>query len=794
MRFGRFDDEAREYVIERPDTPRSWTNYLGSTEYGAIITNNAGGFSFYKSSAQGRFTRLVLNNVPMDQPGRYLYLRDAESGDYWSASWQPVGKALEEYESECRHGTAYTVITSRYSEVRTQTTYFVPLGENFELWHLTVKNESQRPRKLRLFSYVEFSGEWNIQQDLLNLQFTQYTVKAANVDGILQIGVLDNVPPDPNNFQNRDQGRHSFMALVGAEVTGFDTARDTFIGPYRGYGNPTVVERGECTGSLAHGDNACGCVQADLSLSPGEERSLWVVMGVGTAANEGRRAVATFQSEEAVQAALESLKEHWHSRLGRLTVDTPDAEFNSMVNVWNAYNCLITYAWSRAASLVYAGARDGLGYRDTVQDILGVLPAMAEEAGTRLELMITGQCESGGALPVVKPFAHTPGREIAPDSYRSDDCLWLFNTVPAYVKETGDIAFYNKVLPYADRGEATVLGHLRRALEFNLARCGRHGLPCGLDADWNDCFHLGELGESVFVTFQVRYGLKVYQEIASYLDRPEEVSWAGERLRHIDQLIEEHTWDGQWFVRAYKDDGAVYGSSKNAEGRIFLNTQSWAVLADVGSKTQRELAMSSVDEHLATPYGAAILDPPYRTEDCRVIRAMVLNEGQKENAGIFCHPQGWAVIANTLLGHNDRAYRYYRAYMPAAYNEHAEVRQIEPYVHCQSTHSKYSGQFGASRLPWLSGTASWSYFAATQYILGIQPDYDGLRLDPCLPSDWKTVTCHRHFRGKNFDIAIKNGKQGKGVRRLVVNGELTAGALIPATAFRTHNVVEVELY
>jgi cellobiose phosphorylase len=794
MRYGYFDDPNREYVIERPDTPRSWTNYLGSTEYGAIITNNAGGYSFYKSAAQGRFVRLRFNSVPMDQPGRYIYLRDDESGDYWSSSWQPVGKPLEQYKTECRHGTAYTKITSTYSEITTESTYFVPLASDFEIWLVKVTNAGSRPRQLSAFTFLEFANEWHHYHDQVNLQFSQYTVKMAFENGIVQCGILDNVPSDPDNFENRDQSRHSFLALVNSDIVGFDTSRETFLGPYRTYRDPLVVEQGACRGSLAHGDNACGTVHTRLELAPGETKTFWVLLGVGKANDAGIRAKAKFSTLSDVENALAALKEYWHSRLGNFIVETPDADFNSMINVWNAYNCLITYAWSRAASLVYSGERDGLGYRDTVQDMLGVLPSIAEEARGRLELMITGQNSTGGAMPVVKPFAHRPGHEAPTTHYRSDDCLWLFNTVPAFVKETGDMSFYDQVLPYSDKGEATVLGHLRRALEFNIERSGAHGLPCGLEADWNDCLRLGERGESVFVTFQLRFGLKTYIEICTRLNRESEITWAQNQLERLDKAIQTQCWDGEWFVRAYHEDGSVIGARSCGEGMIFLNTQSWAVLSGAASAVQADKAMQSANKYLATDYGLAICDPPYRTAETSVIRAMVLNEGQKENAGIFCHPQGWAVIAETMLGNADRAYAYYRAYMPSAYNDRAEVRQIEPYVHCQSTHSKYSGLFGASRLPWLSGTASWSYFSATQHILGIQPDYDGLRIAPCLPHLWPKVRVQRTFRGHRFDIEIINGKNGTDVKSLVVNGETLAGNLIPTSAFREQNTVVVELF
>jgi len=409
--------------------------------------------------------------------------------------------------------------------------------------------------------------------------------------------------------------------------------------------------------------------------------------------------------------------------------------------------------------------------------------------------MITGQVSTGGAMRVVKQFAHNPGNEQPPEAehYRSDDCLWLFNTIPAYVKETGDIDFYTKVLPYADKGKDTVLGHLRRAIEFNLERSGAHGLPCGLEADWNDCLKLGYHGESIFVTFQLRYGLKIYIDICTRLKFHKEIEWAEKKLAELDRNIQKHCWDGDWFIRAFREDGSIIGTKKDPEGSIFLNAQSWAVISGAATQEQAETAMQSVKDRLATEYGIMLCAPPFRKTDYHVVRAVVLNEGHKENGGIFSHTQGWAVMAETMLGHAERAYEYYRNYMPAAYNTRAEIRQIEPYVHCQSTHSKYSRRFGASRLPWLSGTASWSYFSATQYILGIQPDYDGLKIDPCLPSDWKEIKVTRKFRGKDFNITIRNGKSGKGVKSLVLNGEKLAGNLIPGELFKAKNDVVLEL-
>lgn len=794
MQYGHFDDEKKEYVIERPDTPKSWGNYLGSTEYGAIITNNAGGYSFIHSAAQGRFMRFRSNAIPMDQPGRYIYIHDRDSKDFWSSSWQPVGKSLKEYKSKCRHGTAYTIISSEYLAINTETTYFVPLGRSFECWLLKITNNDSKKRKLSLFTYVEYSNNWNLFQDIINIQYSQYILKMDVIDNIIDHGTNVFMPSRPDHFDDDGQGRHTFLAVVGAEVKGFDTDREVFLGPYRSYANPIVVEQGKCTNSLAGGDNGCGTLQVDLDLEPGESKELVILMGIGSAGIEGKKATQELSNSEKVHEALDQLKNYWHSRIEGMAVETPDPEFNSMMNMWSPFNCLITYAWSRSASLIYNGERDGLGYRDTVQDILGVLHTIPEEARERLELMITGQVSTGGAMPVVKPFAHKPGSEKAPEEkdYRSDDCLWLFNTIPAYVKETGNLSFYDKVLPYADKGGTTVLGHMKQAILFNLNRSGVHGLPCGLLADWNDCLKLGHNGESVFVAFQLRYALKTYIDICNMLNRPDEVKLAQVHLKSLDKNLDNYAWDGDWFIRAFRYDGLKFGSKENDEGSIFLNPQSWSIISGHSTQEQAEKAMNAVRERLSTDYGIMLCDPPFEKTDPDIIKAVLFNKGMKENASIFCHTQGWAIMAETVMGNGDQAYKYFRAFMPAAYNTKAEIRQIEPYVYCQSTQSKYSPRYGASRLPWLSGSATWAYYSATQYILGIQPDYLGLKIDPCIPSSWKEFSVRRKFRKKIFNIKIQNdsGVQ-KGVKRIVINGEEIEDNFIPLNMMKENNNVLV---
>jgi cellobiose phosphorylase len=796
MRYGHFDDKAKEYVITRPDTPQSWSNYLGSTEYGAIITNNAGGYGFYQSGARGRFLRLRFNSVPMDQPGRYFYLRDRESGETWSASWQPVGKPLDRYQSTCRHGTAYTTIESRYAGIASEATYFVPLGQTFEYWWLRVTNESDRPREISVFTFCEFTNQWDTFQDRVNLQYSLFIVRGELVDDLLRIAIQDNLTPDSDGFFIHDIARHSWMALVGSSLDGYDTSRDAFLGPYRGYHNPLVVEQGQCTNSNAYGDNACGTLQTNLALQPGESRELLVMLGIGDARSVGKRAVAEYGSLERARVELQALKDNWHARLGSLVVETPDEALNHTINVWGLYNSLITFAWSRAASLVYNGERDGLGFRDSVQDILGVTAAIPEKARARLELMLTGQLSNGGAMPVIKPFEHRPGHETPPDpeEYRSDDCLWFFNAIPAYVGETGDLDFYNKVLPYADQGEATVFGHLRRALEFNLERTGKHGLPCGLSADWNDCLKLGYYGESLFVAFQVRLGLTTYAEIADRLGKPEEAAWARAQREALDASIQACAWDGDWFIWAIGEDGTAYGTREYEEGQVYLNTQLWAVISGAATPEQASRCMATVQERLATPYGLMLAAPPFVKMPIDVMRAVVFNPGIKENAGIFNHTQGWGVMAECMLCNGDRAYEYYRASMPAAYNDRAEIRQSEPYVQGQTTYSIFSPRPGNTRTSWLTGAAAWAYFSATQYILGLRPELDGLRFDPCIPSTWDGFRATRRFRGRTIDIEVRNPSGVcRGVKTLTLNGRVLNGTLLPADRLDDHNRVEVVL-
>jgi cellobiose phosphorylase len=792
MKYGHFDDESREYVITRPDTPKSWINYLGSRLYGGIITQNAGGYSFYKSGGTGRILRMRFNGLPVDQPGRYLYLRDDQTGNFWSASWQPVAKPLDKYWSKVRHGLGYSIFEAEYEGIYTELTVFIPKGQAFEYWALKVMNTSHRRRTISVFSYAELANNWNYRQDLENLQYSQYTLQMSVHDGMIRWRNATNP-----GFEEL------WFALSGAPVVSFDTDRDVFLGPYRTQREPLAVERGRCSDSIAVGDNGCASLHSTLELKTGESRDLTYLLGMGSPTESwrdlpsGKSIVKEFGNPERLGVELAATKAEWSAYLDTLQVSTPDPELNSMVNVWHAYQTHMTFNWSRGVSLVEAGDRDGLGYRDTVQDILAIthsIPAAAEE---RLDLILSGQTSAGGGCPLVKPLTHKPGQEKAPtdEQYRSDDTLWLPITVSNFVFETGNLAYLDKMVPYADKGEATVYGHLKQALQFSIDHKGRNGLIQGLHADWNDCIKFGTTGESLFTTFMFHLGCRIVSELARLAGRPMDAIWADAHAAKVLEDIQRSSWDGEWFLRAISATGGTLGSRRNPEGSIYLNAQTWAVISGAATPDQSRQCMDSVRTHLATEHGLLLCDPPHTLPDPHIqLPLLVYPPGHKENAGIFCHSNSWAVVAECMLGNGDSAHEYYRSYLPARYNTTAEIRQVEPYVYCQFTHGKTSPRFGQSRNPWLTGTASWSYIAVTQHILGLKPVIDGLMVDPCIPRDWKTFSVHRRFRGRVLEITVDNPSGlSKGVKRMDLNGKTIPGNVLPESELGAVNQVRVIL-
>ncbi len=795
MRYGHFDDEAYEYVVDRPDTPTSWSNYLGTTRYGAIITNNAGGYGFYRSGATGRFMRLRFNSIPMDQPGRYFYLRDNDSKDYWSASWQPVGKPLDSYKSVCRHGTAYTVISSDYSGIHTDATYFVPLDSTFEYWRLDVRNDSDRERKLSAFSYCEFSSQWNTTQDLVNLQYSLFIVKGKKEsDNLLSYTIHDNLcVQNPDAEPGGDSGvMAEWLGLCGdVPMSHFDTSREAFIGTYGSYKEPRAVIEGQCSDSEAFGDSACGSIEGDFTLAPGETKTLLLLLGIGMGGTVGKKTMEEYGSIEREEAEFKKLREHWHSLLNSFKAHTPDENVDHTANVWGLYNNLITFSWSRAASLVYNGERDGLGFRDSVQDTLGVNAAIPEISKERLITMLTGQVSTGGAMPLIK-LGHNPGHMEPPkkEEYRSDDCLWFFNAIPAYVAETGDRDFFNEVVPYSDKGEDTVFMHLKRALLFNIEREGKDSLPAGLSADWNDCLKTGYEGESIMVTFQLYSALQTYAVIADLLSDEKEKAFAEEERKKLYDAIQKTAWDGKWWLWAISEDGTRFGSDALDEGKIYLNTQVWAVMSGACTPDQEKSCLDSTYDMLFTKYGLKLCAPGFRMTKRDVMDSVVFPAGIKENAGIFNHTQGWGVMAEVVAGNGDRAYEYMKAALPATYNDLAEIRQSEPYVQGQTTYSDESPRPGNCRTSWLSGAAAWTYYSLTQYVLGIRPQYDGMLIDPCIPSEWDGFTVERIFRNKKLNIKIENPSHvSKGIVKLTLNGKELETPVLPVSDLLEENEV-----
>ena len=802
MQYGFFDDEKREYVITRPDTPRPWANYLGSPEYGALISNNAGGYSFVRSGANGRILRYVFNQF--DQPGRYLYLRDNETGDFWSASWQPVGKPLDRYKSECRHGLSYTKISADYAGIRSEALYYVPLGESHEVWALTVRNTGERARSLTLTGYAEFTCSPNYEQDQVNLQYSQFITRTLYDGNRIrqQIhGNLDVLPTDDEIDSKTVTER--FFALAGAEVSSWCGDKAAFLGSYRDYRNPIGVERGNLGNVSNYNENSCGALSAEVMLAPGERRMLIFLLGE-KGNRESAALLAGYEDEMRCERELCALRAYWEEKLFAFRVRTPCPEFDTMINTWNAYNCFMTFIWSRAASFTYCGLRNGYGYRDTVQDIQGVIHLAPEMAKEKLRFMLSAQMHHGGGLPLVK-FSHQAGHETGPEdagyvketghpAYRADDALWLFPTVYKLVAETGDTAFLEETVPFADRESGSVYEHLKRALAFSTAHLGPHGLPAGLYADWNDCLRLGADGESSFVAMQYYYAFSVMRAFADYRQDGEYSARLAQEQAALKEKIGRLCWNEDRFIRGFTENGEIIGERSAPEANLWLNPQSWSVISGLADRRQAEAAMEQVHDRLNTAYGAVLMDPPYHAHAFDGALAVIYNAGVKENAGIFSQSQGWLILAEALLGHGERAFEYFRENAPSFQNDRAELRGIEPYCYGQFTEGKDSPHFGRSHVHWLTGTASTVMVGCVEGILGIRPTLQGIRIEPALPKGWDNVEIRKLFRGRILHIRISNpsGKEC-GCEKLTVNGKVMPGAFIPTDVLTENTEIELTM-
>ena len=772
MQYGHFDNKNREYVIDRVDLPVSWTNYIGVGDMYGVFNHTAGGYLLYKSPEYHRITRFRPNGVPMDGPGHYVYLRDEEDGDYWSVSWQPVGKPKEHF--SCRHGLSYVKYCSDYSGIEASQTLFVAMDDPVEIWDVKLRNVSGRQRKISVFSYLEFSFH-QIDMDNRNFQMSLYAAGSRFEDGVIE-----------HDLFYEENGYQFFTADF--EPDGFDCLRDSFIGSYRTERNPLVVESGECRSSFEKGGNHCGCLKKTLVLNPGEEARLIFLLGEGGV--DTGKAMREKYTPERVDGDFARLALFWDGKLSALQIDTPNEGMNTEINLWNLYQSEINVMFSRFTSFIEVGGRTGLGYRDTAQDAMMVPHSNPEKCRSRLVELLRALTWEGYGLHLFEPRWFEPEREqqsfksptVIPTPDKSqivhgikdacaDDALWLVASVVQYIRETGELDFADMSVTYADGGEGTVYEHLKRILDFSAREVGQNGICKGLRADWNDCLNLGG-GESAMVSFLHYWALGHFIALARRLGRTEDAEKYEGLAEKVKETCEKVLWDGKWYIRGITADNRKIGTQTDAEGRVHMESNTWAVLSGVASPERGISAMDSVDEYLFTEYGLMLNAPCYTRPDDGIGFVTRVYPGLKENGAIFSHPNPWAWCAEAVLGRGSRAMKFYNALCPALQNDKIEIRQSEPYSYCQFVVGKDHSAFGRARHPFMTGSSGWAYYAATQYLLGVRPDFDGLRVDPCVQADWKEFSVSRKWRGAEYIIHVTNPKGvEKGVASLTADGK-----------------------
>jgi cellobiose phosphorylase len=801
MRFGYFDDENREYVITQPDTPLPWINYLGMRDYFSLISNTGGGYAFYQDARLRRITRYRYNNVPLDMGGRYLYLRDDENGQFWSPTWMPTRHPAEDY--TCRHGMGYTRIGSTYQGIRADVRYFVPLDEPLEIWDLAVENLSDRTRSLSLFSSIEFCL-WDALDDSTNFQRNLNTGEVEVVDSVIY-----------HKTEYRERRDHFAYFACSEPLAGFETQREAFLGPYRGWECPQAVENGQASNSLGVGWSPVGVHHVRLELEAGAQKRIIFLLGyhenpLDDKFEPGQRqmlnkttvfpVIEKYLNPIQVDAAFDHLGDTWDRLLGVLRVTSPDEHVDRMVNIWNAYQCMITFNLSRSASYFESGIGRGMGFRDSNQDLLGFVHMVPERARQRILDLAATQLDNGGAYHQYQPL--TKRGNDAVGSNFNDDPAWLVLSTAAYLKETGDWSILDERVPYENQpGTKTpLLEHLQRCLQYTLDRLGPHGLPLIGRADWNDCLNLntfseqpgesfqtttnrdGQVAESVVIGALFIMAAKELAQISAHLGLPDEYTRLNASIEQMAETIRQHGWDGAWFLRAYDHFGDVVGSHVCSEGQIFIEPQGLCTLAGVGVEDgMAERALQSVASRLATEHGVLLHQPAYTQYYLHLGEITTYPPGFKENASIFCHTNPWVMIAEAILGHGDLALEYYLRINPSQREAVSDLHRCEPYVYAQTIAGADSPSFGEAKNSWLTGTAAWNYVAITQWILGIRPDYEGLRVEPVLPEGWDGYTATRVFRGVIYAINVSRRGPGNDVH-LTVNGQPINGSLIPHTA------------
>ena len=808
MQFGHFDDTNKEYVIQTPKTPLPWINYLGMDGFFSLVSNTSGGYSFYKDAKLLRLTRYRYNSVPLDSNGHYFYIKDGDT--VWNPGWQPTKTALDSY--ECRHGLGYTRFSSEKNGLKAEDLVFVPVKDSCEISRVTLTNDSDQEKQISLFSYVEFCL-WNAMDDMTNYQ-RNLSIGEVEIHGSTIY----------HKTEYRERRNHYAIYHVNAPVDGFDTDRDSFLGIYNGADKPDVVLAGESKNSVASGWYPIGSHHLKVTLKPGESKTYifllgyvenpkddkWESLGVVRKA-PALAMIDRYDTTAKVNAAFEELKKYWTELLARFTVQSPDEKLNRMVNIWNQYQCMVTFNMSRSASYYESGIGRGMGFRDSCQDLLGFLHLIPDKARERILDIAATQFPDGSAYHQYQPLTKKGNLDIG--SGFNDDPLWLIAAASAYVRETGDTSLLSENVPFDNKEElaAPLKEHLRRSFDYTLEHLGPHGLPLIGRADWNDCLNLncfsdtpGESfqtcanyeshkAESVFIAGMFVKYAKEYGDLCELLGNTAEKSRAYKASETMEQTILTAGWDGEWFLRAYDAFGEKIGSKECEEGQIFIEPQGFCVLAGVGVKEgYAEKAMASVKERLDTKYGIVLQQPPYASYHLNLGEISSYPPGYKENAGIFCHNNPWISIGETVIGHGDRAFEVYKKTCPAYIENISEIHRTEPYVYSQMVAGKDARNFGEAKNSWLTGTAAWTFVNVSQHILGIYPTLNGLSVDPCLPSDMEGFTATRQYRGATYDIKVTNEDHAqKGIKAFLVDGKPIEGHVIPYDPDKKHYQVEI---
>ena len=806
MKFGRFDDINKEYVINTPKTPYPWINYLGTEAFFSIISNTSGGYSFYKDARLRRITRYRYNNVPLDMGGRYFYIND--NGDCWSHSWSPMKKELDFY--ECRHGLGYSIITGERGGLRVSQTAFVPLNYNGEVNKITVKNNSSEKKNFKLFSFVEFCL-WNAQDDSTNFQ-RNFSLAEMEIEGSTIY----------HKTEYRERRNHYAFYSVNAPICGFDTDRDTFIGMYNGFDNPQCVLDGKSANSVASGWAPIASHSLDITLEAGEEKDFVFILGYVENDDDKKwdslnvinkdkahEMIDALSTTEAVDKAFEANKKYWNDLLSVYHVESDDDKLNRMVNIWNQYQCMVTFNMSRSTSYFESGIGRGMGFRDSNQDLLGFVHQIPKRARERILDIAATQFKDGSAYHQYQPLTKKGNNEIGGGF--NDDPLWLISGVSAYLKETGDYSILDEMVSYdcSETEKGTLLEHLNASFYYTVNNLGPHGLPLIGRADWNDCLNLncfstepsepfqtcsnkeGRTAESIFIAGLFIYVGRDYVRLLDKLGKADEAKKAQEEIDKMYQATITAGYDGAWFLRAYDYFGNKVGSEECEEGKIFIEPQGMCVMAGIGVKEGLALkALDSVKDKLETKYGIVLQQPAYSTYHLELGEISSYPPGYKENAGIFCHNNPWIMIGETVLGRGDRAFDLYKKIAPAYLEDISEIHRMEPYVYSQMVAGRDAVRFGEAKNSWLTGTASWNFVTISQSILGIIPDFDGLMVEPCITSSWDKYTVSRAFRGAQYDIEIVNPDHVcKGVKSVEVDGNVIEGNVIPAFSDgKTHTV------